>query len=172
MESPKWVGCRARKRREFGEIPRKSAKQKKWENGKNEKKWEKWETDADMKIFKFSIENDGETHEFGTFLHNQEKWEKWNKNIIEEIKKVDYAFLDATFYSSKEIDNRDISQIPHPFITESQFFFKELNEKERKKVIFIHFNHTNPVLNENSPQTKDVLKSGFRIGKINQVFEL
>ena len=37
----------------------------------------------------------------------------------EEIKKVDYAFLDATFYSGKEINNRDISEIPHPFIIEN-----------------------------------------------------
>ncbi|WP_405608566.1 MBL fold metallo-hydrolase [Polaribacter sp. Asnod1-A03] len=58
------------------------------------------------------------------FIPDIDKWEKWNKNIIDEIKKVDYAFLDATFYSGKEIDSRDISQIPHPFIIESLEKFK------------------------------------------------
>ena len=38
--------------------------------------------------------------------------DKWDKNIIEEIKQVDYAFLDATFYSGPELNNRDMSDIP------------------------------------------------------------
>ena len=106
------------------------------------------------------------------FIPDIDKWSKWDKSIIEEIKKVDYAFLDATFYSGKEINNRDISQIPHPFIIESLDMFKVLNSEERKKVIFIHFNHTNPVINLNSKEAKNVLSQGFNIGKINDVYEL
>ena len=106
------------------------------------------------------------------FIPDIDKWDKWNKNIVEEIKKVDYAFLDATFYSGKEINNRDISQIPHPFIIESIEKFNELNEQERNKVIFIHFNHTNPVIDPKSDEAKNVLSRGFRIGKINDIFEL
>lgn len=32
------------------------------------------------------------------FIPDIDKWSKWNKNITEEVKNVDYAFLDATFY--------------------------------------------------------------------------
>jgi len=106
------------------------------------------------------------------FIPDIDKWSKWDKNILDEIKKVDYAFLDATFYSGKELNNRDISQIPHPFIIESLEEFKDLDSRERKKIIFIHFNHTNPVLDLNSKEAKNVLNQGFRIGKINDVFEL
>ncbi len=106
------------------------------------------------------------------FIPDIDKWSKWDKNIIEEIKKVDYAFLDATFYSGKELNNRDMSQIPHPFILESLETFKELDLQERKKVIFIHFNHTNPVLDLHSKAAKNVLNQGFGIGKINDVYEL
>ncbi len=106
------------------------------------------------------------------FIPDIDKWHKWDKNIIAEIKKVDYAFLDATFYSGNELNNRDISQIPHPFIIESLERFKELNLQERNKVIFIHFNHTNPVINLNSKEAKNVLNQGFNIGKINDVYEL
>ena len=106
------------------------------------------------------------------FIPDIDKWNKWNKSIIEEIKNVDYAFLDATFYSGKEINNRDISQIPHPFIIESLDLFKVLNSEERKKVIFIHFNHTNPVINPKSNEAKNVLSQGFNIGKINDVYDL
>ena len=106
------------------------------------------------------------------YIPDIDKWEKWDKDIIVEIKKVDYAFLDATFYSGKELNNRDISEIPHPFIIESIEKFKNLPEKEKSKIVFIHFNHTNPVINNDSEETKIVIKHGFRIGRIDEVFEL
>lgn len=106
------------------------------------------------------------------FIPDIDKWHKWDKDIIDEIKKVDFAFLDAAFYSGKEIDNRDISQIPHPFIIESLETFKDLNKQEKSKIIFIHFNHTNPVINSNSNEAKNLISQGYKIGKINDVFEL
>ena len=106
------------------------------------------------------------------FIPDIDKWDKWNKNIIEEIKKVDYAFLDATFYSGKEINNRDISQIPHPFVIESIEKFDSLENKERSKVIFIHFNHTNPIIDPKSAESQSVISKGFKIGKIEDVFDL
>lgn len=106
------------------------------------------------------------------FIPDIDKWNKWDKNIIDEIKKVDYAFLDATFYSGKEINNRDIDQIPHPFIIESLNQFKGLSKQEKSKIIFIHFNHTNPVIDPNSDEAKTVTNQGLRIAKINDVLEL
>ncbi|WP_299800144.1 MBL fold metallo-hydrolase [uncultured Maribacter sp.] len=106
------------------------------------------------------------------FIPDIDKWEKWEKDIVEEIQKVDYAFLDATFYSGKEINNRDMSEIPHPFVVESLEKFKGLNDKEKSKIVFIHFNHTNPLLNPNSEETQIVLDKGFKIGRINDIFEL
>jgi pyrroloquinoline quinone biosynthesis protein B len=106
------------------------------------------------------------------FIPDIDKWEKWGKNIIDEIKKVDYAFLDATFYSGKEINNRDISEIPHPFVIESYKTFKGLNKKEKGKIIFIHFNHTNPLLNPDSEETQIIVGKGYKVGKIRDVFEL
>jgi pyrroloquinoline quinone biosynthesis protein B len=106
------------------------------------------------------------------FIPDIDKWEKWDKDIIEEIKLVDYAFLDATFYSGNELNNRDISQIPHPFIIESLEKFKGLTSQEKSKIVFIHFNHTNPVLNPDSKETQIVLKQGFKIASIKDVFEL
>lgn len=106
------------------------------------------------------------------FIPDIDKWEKWEKSIIEEIKKVDYAFLDATFYDGVELNNRDISQIPHPFVIESIEKFKDLNEDEKRKIIFIHFNHTNPILNPNSSEAKNLIDKGFRIAKFQEVFEL
>lgn len=106
------------------------------------------------------------------FIPDIDKWEKWNRNIIEIIKNVDYAFVDGTFYSEKEIKNRNISEIPHPLISESMKLFADLPPKEKNKIYFIHFNHTNPVLDVSSKEYKTVIKNGFNISQINSKFEL
>ncbi|MFB1022252.1 MAG: MBL fold metallo-hydrolase [Vicingaceae bacterium] len=106
------------------------------------------------------------------FIPDIDKWEKWSKDIVTEIRKVDYAFLDATFFDAKELNNRDISQIPHPFIIESLEKFGDLNKIDKQKVIFIHFNHTNPVIDRTSKAYKLTTLKGFRIAQINEQFEL
>jgi pyrroloquinoline quinone biosynthesis protein B len=106
------------------------------------------------------------------FIPDIDKWEKWDKSIIDAIRGVDYAFLDATFYSGDEINRRDISQIPHPFIVESLELFSQLGMEERQKIWFLHFNHTNPVLDRESREAKHVLEQGFRLAGMNDVFGL
>ena len=106
------------------------------------------------------------------FIPDIDKWNKWNIDISEAISKVDYAFLDATFFDGQEINNRDISEIPHPFIIESMDKFNDLPLSEKKKIYFIHFNHTNPLLNTDSEQAKRVINLGYNIAQINQVFDL
>jgi len=111
-------------------------------------------------------------HKKALFIPDIDKWSKWDKSIVEEIKKVDYALIDATFYDAKEINNRPISEIPHPFVVESMKLFESLPESEKDKIYFIHLNHTNPLLDPKSPQTKTVLKNGFHIARFKQVLEL
>ncbi|WP_190809475.1 MBL fold metallo-hydrolase [Flagellimonas sp. S3867] len=106
------------------------------------------------------------------FIPDIDKWHKWEKNIVEEIKKVDFAFLDASFFDEKEINNRDISEIPHPFVIESMKLFDELSNEEKAKVHFIHFNHTNPLLNPKSTESRLVQIQGFNVSKFLQMFEL
>ena len=101
-----------------------------------------------------------------------DKWSKWNKNIIKEIEHVDYAFLDATFFDENEIGNSGMKEIPHPFVFESMELFKDLPEVEKAKIHFIHFNHTNPLLNPESIQTLNVIENGFNIARADQVFVL
>ena len=72
------------------------------------------------------------------FIPDIDKWGKWDKQIETEISQVDVAFIDGTFYDGKEINNRDISEIPHPFISESLELFRNLERAEKKKIHFIH----------------------------------
>ena len=106
------------------------------------------------------------------FIPDIDKWDRWDKNIVELVEDVDYAFLDATFFSGEEINSRDISQIPHPFIIESFETFKDLSDQDKAKIIFIHFNHTNPILNPDSEESKKVLEKGYSIARTGDVYEL
>ena len=112
------------------------------------------------------------THKKALYIPDIDKWAKWEVSIVEMIKSVDYAFLDGTFFDEKEINNRDISEIPHPFIIESLKLFEELDESEKSKVYFIHLNHTNPVLNSESSEYKKVISAGFNIAKTGMEFFL
>jgi len=98
------------------------------------------------------------------FIPDIDKWERWKTDISELIKKADYAFLDATFYKNGEL-TRDMSEIPHPFVEESMRLFATLSDSDKQKVHFIHFNHTNPLLQEGSAAQKEVLKKGFNLAK-------
>lgn len=106
------------------------------------------------------------------FIPDIDKWEKWDRDISAEIANVDYAFIDATFYDTEELNNRDIRSIPHPFIIESMKRFSSLSVAEKKKIYFIHFNHTNPALLPNSVQAKKIKALGFNIARFKDVFPL
>ena len=101
-------------------------------------------------------------HKKVLFIPDIDKWSKWDRNIIEYIKEVDIALLDASFFKNGEL-KRDMNEIPHPFVEESMLLFESLSAKDKEKIHFIHFNHTNPLLIEGSEAQKIVLKNGFKI---------
>ena len=105
------------------------------------------------------------------FIPDIDKWYLWGKSIIEQVKSVDYAFLDATFYSGEEI-NRSMSEIPHPFISETIEIFENEELSTKNKIHFIHFNHTNPVLNQNISLRDSIIKLGFNFAKFGDRYEL
>ncbi|MBT8188522.1 MAG: MBL fold metallo-hydrolase, partial [Croceitalea sp.] len=104
------------------------------------------------------------------FIPDIDKWSKWNRNIVNLIKEVDIAIVDATFFKDGEI-NRDMSEVPHPFVVESMQLFEDLSDSDKKKVYFIHFNHTNPLLIDNSDAQKQVKEKGFNIAAQESIIE-
>ncbi|MBN9297383.1 MAG: hypothetical protein J0I41_10245 [Filimonas sp.] len=98
------------------------------------------------------------------FIPDIDKWQKWNSNIVQEVSRTDIALLDATFYDAQELPGRDISEIPHPLVTETMQLFNNSSAAIRNKIFFIHFNHTNPLLWDNNTQKK-TLQQGFNIAQ-------
>jgi len=99
------------------------------------------------------------------FIPDIDKWERWDQDLTALIREVDYAFLDATFYADGEIPGRAMEDIPHPFVVESMALLEELSPAERARVHFIHFNHTNPLLQEGSAARDAVREAGFSIAE-------
>lgn len=101
------------------------------------------------------------------FIPDIDKWEKWDRDLSQLAKEFDFLLIDATFYDSKEI-NRDISEIPHPLVTETIDLLSGLNTENRSKVYFIHMNHTNMMLDPNSELSKLITSKGFNIARLGQ----
>lgn len=106
------------------------------------------------------------------FIPDIDKWEMWSTDIRDVVKSVDYALLDATFFMDGELVGRDMSKIKHPFVSESMDLFDSLSDEEKKRVIFIHMNHTNPLLIEGSPEQAEVEQRGFRFAREGMRLEL
>ena len=63
-----------------------------------------------------------------------------------------------------------MSKIPHPFIIETMSLFKNSDKKD--SIYFIHLNHTNPALNENSNEYINILEKGFKVTKFGEKYRL
>ncbi len=98
------------------------------------------------------------------FIPDINKWSSWNKSILDELKKVDLAFIDGTFFSSSELPYRKMEDIPHPLVEETMDLFKDASEMTRNKIHFIHFNHTNPLIWSETARA-EIFRKGFSIAR-------
>ena len=105
------------------------------------------------------------------FIPDIDKWEKWDQEIFEVIQHIDIALLDGTFYSQDELPNRDMGEIPHPFIVESMETLYNLNSSNRNKVHFIHFNHSNPAI-RNGAASNLIRSNRFDVTREGMIFPL
>ena len=105
------------------------------------------------------------------FIPDINKWNIWDRDIVELVKNCDLALLDGTFYENGELPNRDMSQILHPFIEESMNTFANLSDADKQKIMFIHFNHTNPIL-RNTKEYQEVIDAGYQVAREGMEIEL
>jgi len=106
------------------------------------------------------------------FIPDIDKWKDWSIDIRDIVRDVDYALLDATFFADGELPGRDMSAIKHPFVTESMALFEDMTDEEKSRVIFIHMNHTNPLLIDGSKEQAIVTERGFKFAYEGMRLEL
>ena len=106
------------------------------------------------------------------YLPDIDDWDSWNVDLSKFVADNDILFLDGTFYKKTEIKSRNVSRIPHPEITDTMKRLSNLSDSDKKRVHFIHFNHTNDAIRENSDASNHIIEEGFLISSDNQTFNI
>jgi pyrroloquinoline quinone biosynthesis protein B len=99
------------------------------------------------------------------YVPDTDTWKTWTRPLPQVIadEKVDYALLDATFYSPDELPDRDVTKIKHPLVTDSMELLGPLVKAGKVKVWFTHLNHSNPALDPHGEARKNIEAKGFRV---------
>lgn len=92
--------------------------------------------------------------------------DKITKDVIEKINSADKIIFDGTFYQKNEIQRQ--KNVPHPPMEETMNVF---GKQPENKFYFIHLNHSNPTLDENSPEFKELKSMNYNICKEGDVIE-
>lgn len=108
------------------------------------------------------------------YVPDTDSWRTWPRSLPEvlEAEKVDYALLDATFYSPDELPDRDVTKIKHPLITQSMDLLEPLVKAGKLRVWFTHLNHSNPALDADGTARRAIEARGFRVLAEDDEFEL
>ena len=53
------------------------------------------------------------------YVPDVDKWERWSRRLEDEVAAVDVALLDGTFFEAGELPGRAMSEVPHPFVSET-----------------------------------------------------
>ena len=106
------------------------------------------------------------------YLPDIDDWESWDIKLDQFVIDNDILFLDGTFYMKNEIKLRDVSKIPHPEIIDTMNRLSHLSSEYKKRIYFIHLNHTNAALREQSDEYIDIINKNFSLAKEGQCFEI
>ena len=106
------------------------------------------------------------------FVPDIDKWERWDRQVEALVAHVNAAYLDGTFFDGTELPDRDMREIPHPFIVESLKRFAALPAATRARIHFIHLNHTNPAAIAGTPEARRVEAAGCRVARAGERTEL
>lgn len=105
------------------------------------------------------------------FIPDIDKWTKWKVDLAELVRSSDQLLIDGTFFADGEI-SRPMSEVPHPFVTETMRLLGRLPRNERAKIHFIHFNHSNPLVQGGRAAIRRVKSEGFGVASLGQRFSL
>ena len=96
--------------------------------------------------------------------------EQWTEDLQSEVARADCALVDGTFWTDDEMrqtgtGNGTAVQMGHIPITGAGGTLEHLASVRARRTIYIHINNTNPVLDENSPERRQLIESGLEVGR-------
>jgi len=100
------------------------------------------------------------------YLPDIDAWDGWERDINAVIESVDVALIDGCFWEPFPIPG-----VPHPPVRESLDLFQPLADAG-KRIVFTHLNHTNPLVDPDSPESREVRERGFAVATEGDTFHL
>lgn len=84
------------------------------------------------------------------FVPDVDRWDGNEALLDELLRDVDVAYVDGTFYDGRELPERNLAEIRHPLMTDTMERLAERAKARPGSVRFLHLNHTNPALWDDS----------------------
>jgi pyrroloquinoline quinone biosynthesis protein B len=99
-----------------------------------------------------------------------EEWKEWARSS-------DLCLLDGTFWDENELISTGASiktarEIGHVSLSGPGGLLAEFASVKKGRWVLIHINNTNPILNEKSPEHREVQDAGWEIAYDGMEFEL
>ena len=100
-----------------------------------------------------------------------------DRSLLERLETVDLLLFDGTFWSDDELIKvlgsgataRELGHIP---VSAEVGSLQKLKALRRPRKIFVHVNNTNPMLDESSPEYREVRAAGWEIAEDGWRFDL
>ena len=90
------------------------------------------------------------------YLPDIDEWDRWPQ-ANRELSGVDVALVDASFYTVDELGGR--TPVAHPLVPDTVERFAAIPGR----LVLTHINHTNPILDRDSLERREVLRAGVQI---------
>ena len=105
-----------------------------------------------------------------TLPARSEEWKEW-------VRTSDFCLLDGTFWNENElisagVGSKTATEIGHVPLTAPHGLLAECNFAKRGRRVLIHINNTNPILDEESAEYRDVRDAGWEIAYDGMTFEV
>jgi pyrroloquinoline quinone biosynthesis protein B len=98
-------------------------------------------------------------------------------DLLAKLEDLDLLFFEGTFWSDDELIRvqgscQTARQMGHIPVSSLQGSLHKLAGLRRPRKIFLHVNNTNPMLDEASPEFRQVLEAGWEVAEDGSQFEL
>jgi pyrroloquinoline quinone biosynthesis protein B len=96
--------------------------------------------------------------------------EQWTRELQSALTGADCALIDGTFWSDDEMQRMETgshtaAEMGHIPISGSGGTLERLASSGARRTIYVHINNTNPILDENSPEYREIIESGLEVGR-------
>lgn len=113
-------------------------------------------------VFAYRLE--GESRSL-LYIPDIDSWTSWPR-ARQVLGSVDSALVDATFFTGDELHG--LKRPAHPLVQETLSFFEDI----AADLFLTHLNHTNPLLDKDSKESRMVVEAGASVSYTSQVFRL